>query len=210
MGPNLQHSYVVHEQLLCEYAPFFQAATKDVWKGDKDPTIPLKEDSPDIVSLYVHWIYTNRILSRDSASEGSCDEIGLLVDAFVFGEKLQDGRFKDAIIDAIIKSTNPSNGSGCTWYPGLTEIKHAYEGTPSGSPLRRLIVDCWALNGRKDWDRDGLNKDFQADLMGELLAHPGFGFNSHADSHPSNGKTSTCSYHQRGDDQTCYSQRSDF
>jgi hypothetical protein len=180
-----------------------------VWKEGKERTIPLSEDSPDVESLYVHWVYTNRILSRNAVSEGGSVEIPLLVDAFVFGEKIQDGRCKDTIIDAIIKSTISPSGDGCTWYPGPTAIDHAYKGTPPGSPLRRLIVDVWALNGRKDWDRDGLNMDFQADLLSELLAHRGFSFGSHTNSHPSNGKTSTCSYHQHGDEQTCYSQRSD-
>jgi hypothetical protein len=204
VGPDL-HSYIVHEELLCEHAPFFQVAVKEEWKEGKDRTIPLPEDDPDVVSLYLHWIYASRILSRKPTNEGSNGEIRLLVDAFVFGEKIQDGRFKDAVIDAAIKSTTSPDKEGNTWFPGVTATNRAYKGTPPGSPLRRLIVDFWALNGQEHWDRKGLNADFLTDLTGELLARRQSLFDG---SHPSNGKTSTCSYHQHGDDQSCYSRRS--
>lgn len=127
-------------------------------------------------------------------------EINLLVGAFVFGEKVQDGRFKDAVIDATIKSTLSPDEDDVKWFPGVTAINRAYAGTPTGSPLRRLMVDFWTYRGTDTWDRSGLNADFLTDLVGEIFAQrePPFGL------HAIDGKASTCSYHQHGNDRTCY------
>ena len=196
-------SYVVHEELLCKHSPFFQAAVKKEWNETRYRIIPLPDDKQNVVSLYVNWIYAGRILSRtsDLTNGHGSDEMDLLVDTFVFGEKIQDGHFKDAVIDAAIKSTFSVDKDGIAWFPGVTAVNRAYEGTPSGSPLRRLMVDFWARRGLEKWERKGLNSDFLTDLVGELLTHqqPSFG------SHPTDGETSTCSYHQHGDDDLCYS-----
>ena len=203
LGGPAEHNYVVHEELLCKNAPFFQVAAKKEWQEGKDRTIPLPEDSADVVSLYLNWIYASRILSRVAQPDQVGGESRLLVDTFVFGEKIQDGRFKDALIDAIIKSTISADHGGRTWFPGVTNINRAYQGTPPDSPLRRLLVDFWTFYGQEDWDRKPLNIDFLTDLTGELLARRSV---SYLGSHPTSGTMSTCSYHQHGDDQ-CYSQR---
>lgn len=203
VGPET-HTYIVHEQMLCEHALFFQSAVKKEWNEGKERTIPLPEDDPEVVSLYLNWIYNKRILSQSPTNEKGYDEICLLVKAYVFGEKIQDGRFKDAVIDATIKSTLIPDEDGQTWFPGSADVNRAYNGTPPGSPLRRLMVDFWALHGNDDWDRKGVSKDFLLDLTGELFGHRS---TWNHDPRPSNGKTSTCSYHEHGDDKSCYSQR---
>jgi hypothetical protein len=197
----------VHKELLCEHSPYFQASVKEEWIDPENRIIPLPDDKPYIVNLYVQWIYSDRILSRNpSATEAhGSTELNTLVYAFVFGEKIQDARFKDAVIDAVIKCTLTPGKDGTTWFPGVKAINHAFEGTPPESPLRRLLVDLWARNGRADWDRKGLNSDFTTTLIGELFAHREQRF----DPHPTDGKTSTCSYHQHGDDHLCYARRSD-
>ncbi len=88
-GPGPQ-SYVVHEELLCEHSPFFKAAVKKEWKEAQERIIPLPDDGPEVVCLYVHWVYACRILSRHAnlANESGSGEMDLLVDAFVFVEKI--------------------------------------------------------------------------------------------------------------------------
>ena len=203
VGPE-EHPYIVHEQLLCEHAPFFRSATKEEWEEGKEHTIPLPDDDPEVVSLYLNGVYNGRISSQRSTAETGTDENCLLVKAYIFGEKIQDGRFKDAVIDAMIKSTRALDEEGHTWFPGSADVNRAYDGTPTGSPLRRLIVDFGAINANDDCDRKGLNVEFLQDLTGELFGHRS---NSNHDPRPSNGKMSTCSHHEHGHDKSCYSQR---
>jgi hypothetical protein len=202
VGPHPE-IYAVHEDLLCEHSPFFQAAVKEEWREPHD-RIPLPHDDPDVVCLYLHWTYAGRILSRksDSTNEESDNEINFLVDAFIFGEKVQDSRFKDAVIDAAIKSTLSSDMDGVPCFPGVMAVNRAYKGTPPGSPLRRLMIDLWARHGRDTWEREDLNGEFLTELVGELLASR----DTPLDSHPTDGKTSTCSYHHHGGDHPCYNE----
>lgn len=203
-GPEAQH-FVVHQDLLCKHAPFFQLAMAGEWKEAQDGIIPLPDDEPDVVALHIHWLYSSRILCRPVATTGDAriKEMELLVNAFVYGEKIQDGDFKDAVIDAAIKSTLEKDVDGVAWFPGVGTVNNAYDGTPQDSPLRRLVVDFWARRGEKDWNRQGLNTEFLNDLVAELFAYR----EPLLDLHPSGGKASTCSYHQHGDDSMCYSRR---
>ena len=81
-GPTSQ-IFNVHEELLAEHSPFFQAAIKKEWIESQHRLIPLPDDDPDVVSLYVHWTYAGRILSRpsDPTSEEAPLEIDFLVNA---------------------------------------------------------------------------------------------------------------------------------
>ena len=101
----------------------------------------LPEDGPEVVALYLNWVYTSPILSCHPTSEKDSNEIRLLVEAFVFGEKIQDGRFRDAVIDAAIKSTLVPDIDGQIWFPGPLDVKRAYDGTPSGSDLYATLLE---------------------------------------------------------------------
>lgn len=67
----------------------------------------------------------------------------------MLGEKIEDERFKDTIIDAIVASVNQEAKDGQKYYPGEVPINLAYAGTPDDSLLRRLLVDMYFFNGRK-------------------------------------------------------------
>jgi hypothetical protein len=85
----------------------------------------LPDDTPPIVDLYVQWIYTGGIVSPDKPIEDDrdCEEsknrrhFDLLIGGFVFGEKVQDGEFKDAVLDALIHTVKTPDSEGVCWYP---------------------------------------------------------------------------------------------
>ncbi|KAK0968811.1 hypothetical protein LTR54_018168 [Friedmanniomyces endolithicus] len=203
VGQDLEE-FTVHEGLLCKQSSYFQSWVKEEWKGESH-IIPLPADRPEVVNLYIYWIHAGRIVSRSTSrpNRQGHKELDLLVDSFVFGEKILDGPFKDAVIDAVVHTHKTPDDDETTWCPGVTAINRAYKGTPSDSPLRRLLVDLWARNDSDDWQRKGLNPDFLTALVGELLAHR----EPRVDLHLADAKTSTCSYHQHGDDDLCYSRR---
>jgi hypothetical protein len=145
--------YKVHETLLSERSEFFASASKAEWKEGQEHRIPLPDDTPSIVVLYVQWIYSGKILSRttpveeEGADEQECKNesaFDLLISGFVFGEKIQDGNFKDAVIDALVHTVTTPNEKGVCWYPTKSWVDQAYVGTPEGSPIRRLLVDMYS------------------------------------------------------------------
>jgi hypothetical protein len=92
-----------------------------------------------------------------------------LIGGFVFGEKIQDGNFKDAVLDALVHTVTTPNEKGVCWYPTKSWVDQAYVGTPEGSPIRRLLEDMYTYHGKADWLDGQKNVDFLADLAGCLL-----------------------------------------
>ena len=112
----------------------------------------MPSDRPETVDLYVHWLYTRSIHTRPSIEEigKHCTESALLVDLFVFAERMQNGYLKDATVDALILAMNTADKGDKMWYP-ICAVKDAYAGTPAGSPLRRLFVDMYVSHGSSRW-----------------------------------------------------------
>jgi hypothetical protein len=202
--------YKVHEVLLCEASEFFASASKEEWKEGQEHRITLPDDTPYIVDLYVQWVYTRRIVIRKKPVEKEADreacknghEFDLLIGAFAFGEKVQDGHFKDAVIDALVHTVAVPDEEGSCWYPTKQLVGRAYTGTPQGSPIRRLLVDMYTFHGRKDWLDGQKNVDFLIDLAGCLLR------DGREDSQALDSTTpdvSGCQYHHHGEKIGCYS-----
>jgi hypothetical protein len=175
-GPD-EREIRVHQYLLYARSPYFAAAAKEDWKEGQERRVPLLHDKYVAVGLYVQWIYGGNIFSRPSKEDGdhsaAHSQVSDLVEAFVFGEKLQDGDFKDAVIDSVIASINVPGKDGKCWCPVGPVIDRAYEGTPEGSPLRRRIVDILLHHGHRDWHDRATNIDFVKDLAGDLYVDRG-------------------------------------
>ncbi|OQN95406.1 hypothetical protein B0A48_18592 [Cryoendolithus antarcticus] len=161
IGP-LEQIFTVHEKLLCLNSSFFTSAVKNEWNSGQHHRIPLPDDIPLVADLYIQWLYANKIFSQqlpeEEGEEGK--EFGLLVDGFLFGEKIQDGHFKNALIDALIQSVRALDLSGTPWRPIKRWVDQAYKGTTNGSPLRRLLVDLHAFRGESAWIKGSCNVDF--------------------------------------------------
>ena len=166
----------------------------------------MPDDDPKVVNLYAQWLYCGKVHSRDLTleSEQTSGELDLLVDAFVFGEKIQDGLFRDTIIDALIMCTSTPDKQGTTWYPTGSSVCRAYEGTPVGSPLRRLMVDLHNHHGQQKWIKDENNVEFLTDLVRIMFATR-LGLNVP----DSTGiRAMNCSYHLHGDSGPCCTRES--
>lgn len=139
--------------------------------------MPLPDDVPSAVDLYIYWVYSSKVFSRRSLQEEeedvkerrNADESSVLVRAYVFGKKVQDGDFQDAVIDALVHSIAMPDKSGNCWYPGASQVDQAYKGTPEGSPLRRFLVDMYMFYSDSKWLHSPANVEFLTDLAGRLL-----------------------------------------
>jgi len=200
-----EREYQVHQDLLSSNSPYFTAAVKEEWKEGQQRRIPLPDDSPAAVDLYIQWLYSSRIFSQQPLEklEEGYDELQILIDGFIFGEKIQDGDFKDAIIDALIASVSTVGKEDKYWYPSGEKADRVYKATAPGSPLRRLLVDMHVHHGLRGWVEDGANPEFLTDLVRDLLDVCDV---SHK-SDPTRQDVSSCPYHHHGDDAQCYSEK---
>lgn len=122
--------------------------------------------------------------------------------AFVFREKVQDDDFRDAVIDSVIASIHTLDEKGKYWYLTGSTIDRAYDSTPEGSPLRRLMVDLHYHHSRWAWLNDVKNVDFVKDLAGELYLDR----DCERQVDPTASYLKSCSYHQYGEALLCYSE----
>lgn len=166
-----EEEFHVHENLICKHSVLFNSAIKKEWKEGQERRVVLPDDTPSVVNLYAQWLYSDKIISRQSPNEEderTVAEYSLLIDAFVFGEKIQDGPFKDASIDALIHLVDTPDKDGWKWYP-TGRVDFAYQGTPEGSPLRKLLVDMHMFHGNGEWLSSQKNADYMRELGKRLL-----------------------------------------
>ena len=179
---------------------------KEEWKESQERAVPLPDDDPKVVDLYTQWLYCRKVLSHDSTliSERNSGELDLLIDAFVFGEKIQDQLFRDTIIDALITYTNTPDKQGTSWFPTGDMVRRAYEGTPTGSPLRTLMVNLHNHRGTQKWikDQNENSLEFLMDLVKIMFATRA------APSVPDSLKVANCSYHVHMDGGLCSTRKS--
>lgn len=116
----------------------------------------MKDDDAATFRLYTGLTYTGFL-----ATKGLLLEWRRLIQVYVMAERLMDVWAKNRIIDAMhsfIVELMP-RGPTMTAADNIDErICHAslhdlYDGTPSGSPARRLVVDFFADNGTEGWLR---------------------------------------------------------
>jgi hypothetical protein len=103
--------------------------------------IDLSVDPVDIVSDYIKWLYYDTIPNKQYEAVANTYEerekvFVALAKSYVFGEKIIDVRYKNAVLQAIFTAQRALH-----WYMGPESVKIVYEGTPPQSPLRRLIAE---------------------------------------------------------------------
>lgn len=106
------------------------------------------------MKAYAHWLYSSNIPTRDfDDTDGTRnDPIWIdLANAFVFGEKIMDRKYQRDIIETIaaVQSHAPD-------FPCAEAFAIVYDGTPEGSPARRLLADMYAHGAydAPDWRKE--------------------------------------------------------
>lgn len=181
----------VHQDLLCKHSPFFTAALQGQWKEGAERTVKLPLDDAVVVRIYVLWLYRHELALYDLPFITTSD---LMIAAYLFGEKVQDADFKDAITDALLHYESEDD-----LLLTSATISKAYQGTPVGSPLRRLLVDisfsercASAIVGDED-------REFLTDIARKSLAQNEF---SRDDKRPP--WEVDCHYHQHTKYDDCF------
>lgn len=183
------------------------------WKESRERSIELKDDDPNTFEVYQHWLYFGTVPTRgDESSKSHEAEYLQLAQAYVLGDKLRDGNFKDVIIDAMLHKSLPelSDGTSCVifYFPGEYVIRHIYDNTPKSSEARRLLVYFYANHGNVRWLNDAVQDEFPKDFLMDLAVAL---FEKRDKRTPATltAESNTCKYHQHGSG-PCYKDRFNF
>jgi hypothetical protein len=99
--------------------------------------LDLSDDTAVVVQAYIRWRYTGDVF----VDEHLDDYVGLqaLVDAYVFGYKIIDTTYRNAVMDLLCQNycSSPFNLK-------VPIIDSVFTRTPKGSPLRQFCADILA------------------------------------------------------------------
>jgi hypothetical protein len=124
--------------------------------------ISLHEEKPSLVQVYIEWLYTNKYLALNDLADliqldaSTCSSD--LAEFYLLGEFLQDTKFQHFILHSMLLACH---------LPTAKDITSIYEGTPNGSPARRLYVDLFSRDDKSEQfkkDADNLPVEFKKDL----------------------------------------------
>ncbi|TLD27970.1 hypothetical protein E2P81_ATG06316 [Venturia nashicola] len=191
--------FIVHEHILRAHSAFFEAALSRDWKESHQRIVKLPEGSPHAFDIYVHWIYSHKLefTAKDGASG-----ISKLIDAYILGDVLLDGDFRDRVIDDIVKR-------GVEKTVLLRKlIGKIYENTKEKDRLRTLAIDSVVYSKSNIWIIAGQQKkDVPEEALWDIVAamHEAGGFRVPAGAP---FRQDTCHYHVH-ESGTCYKLNTD-
>ncbi|KAF2279433.1 uncharacterized protein EI97DRAFT_412463 [Westerdykella ornata] len=199
--------FSVHENLICASSDFFRKAMEGDWKESKQLLVCLEDDDPDTFLVYLHWLYRGTLPVRiDEPGPLMNSEYLQLAKAYILGDKLQDGDFKDVVIDAMIDKCKSTASDGHRWFPVGPVLRCMYKNTPTSSKARRLLVDIYVHHGPGHWTSDGAEQD---EIPKDFLYEVTMAFMDKRDKNEEDPtQRPTCAYHEHGPGETrCYKAR---
>ncbi|CAG9989478.1 unnamed protein product [Clonostachys byssicola] len=208
VGAKKHVPFTIHENVICASSQFFKKAMSGEWSEAKSRSVRLADEDPDVFHIYTQWLYHDTFPVRvdKPGVEGNAEYL-LLAKAYVLGDMLQDGNFKDAILDAMVEKTESKLSNDTTLFPVGPVIRHIYDNTMESSEARRLLVDLYTEHGRGDWlrkraSREDLPKEFLYDLVVAVLDKRYWRYPTRAP------VPDPCAYHQhKADNSICYKNR---
>jgi len=123
------------------------------WQETDTRIINFPDDEPETFALYLNHLYTGQLpiateteeeLKKLSAADFSTfvtKQYHDVLRVFVLGEKLQDLSTKNAMMEAALATAKLRGLHGRWQVPSLQTINIVYNGTPSSSLARCLLVD---------------------------------------------------------------------
>lgn len=174
------HKIVVHEHYLTRTSDFFAAALKKAWIEGQTRVIELREETPENMEFYCDFVYTGqlptRIFIKRDSGHGMAPAFELLANLFVLGERRLDTKLRNAVICEMMRihklpPTPPVlfGGSPFPSAPSTTSVNIIYQGTPEGSPARRLMVDMVLRFGSQGWHSPDVDQAFLFEVMEGFL-----------------------------------------
>ncbi|KAF2470510.1 uncharacterized protein BDR25DRAFT_314689 [Lindgomyces ingoldianus] len=147
------------------------------YHGSGERAVKLQNESPEIFTMFVKMLYGDTLLTMapkktDLGGDSDTDGYISLFKLYVLVEKLEDIESKEMISDRIQQFTTLVDMDGPVACPPPCCIKIVYEGTPSGDPARRLLIELYVSYQDKtclSGAVDSVPKEFLYDLSLHML-----------------------------------------
>lgn len=173
VGPATSfQDFHIHEARLVQSSPFFEAAFDKLHQEDESDVLELPEDDPIIFQLYAHYVYNPSSIAElelDSSTKNSLyDTYVDLLQAYIYGEKIQNSDFQNEIMNRILqcmrdmhKQRSPSSSEQIV----RPLIELLYPSLPPDSIGRGLSVETFIVL----WSHSDKLQFFVPNLSRELL-----------------------------------------
>lgn len=145
-------------------SPFFRIALKKEWPEGQTRKIELPDDDVNTVEDYLHFLYTQQVPEETRLQD--------LAKLYVFGQKVLDQKYKDAVLVRILYETNDllKDEFFHDYVAAREAVTTIYEGTPPGSLGRKLMVDIFYAVTPSDWVEDDHLIEFRDDLFFKFMS----------------------------------------
>ncbi|KEQ67836.1 uncharacterized protein M437DRAFT_38468 [Aureobasidium melanogenum CBS 110374] len=148
--------------------------------------------------LYAEWVYSGYIPQGPLRVNAEDVDFSTIGQAYILGEKLQDEKFRNAIVDLLLETIITQGNMDLT-LPTLV-----FKETSASAPLRKLLVDLYVWYGHKDWLKpDGSKTSTSSVFLSDLSA-------AFFDRHDYDGvpkanilTLNACNYHEHPDGKVC-------
>jgi len=174
IGPE-QNSLVAHESHLKLNIDFFKTALKKEWVECQTRIINLPEDDTETITDYLTFTYGSDLptttLKTIPVGGPGHKPWELLARLYVLGERLLNTPLCNAVIKEMVLLASLADDNHDNYFMPTSVSNICYDGTPTGSNLRRLIVDKHIFECEQDWINDQHDHPaFLAELSQALLA----------------------------------------
>ena len=129
--------------------------------------IKLPKEDPEVMAHYMTFVYHSKlpfegVIPKERGHFGA--RFMILIDLYVCGERFVHHVIQNAVIKELLRLTHVRCTKGLRWFPSDTHVAAIYQGTPVGSPFRRLIVDMHVVHGSEDWLSANASAEFLMDV----------------------------------------------
>ena len=124
----------MHKELLCNIAPYFDAALKGSFQEAQEQTIEMPDEDAEVFEYFQLWAYTDCVVTETETEKDVTPM--LLIKLYVFAEARCIPRLQNAALDVLIVRMTTKIPVG--------HLKFVYANTAENSSLRRLFVDQMA------------------------------------------------------------------
>lgn len=113
-----QKEFVVHKNVLAtSSSKFLNRMLSNEWRETREKRLSLPETRPEVLEVYLHWMYTGIIVLEPEPADASGER---RVELYFLGDYLDDMSFCEAIFEGLVKLSCGLNTSflahwQCAW-----------------------------------------------------------------------------------------------
>ncbi|EAT80614.2 hypothetical protein HBI56_203440 [Parastagonospora nodorum] len=164
----------IHHAVLVRSSEYFKRVLKHEWaslRSDPDTLDMGPTHTASDIKTYCNWLYSGTIPTRNFDDEDGAKSDYIFIDlasAYAFGEQIMDQSYKRCALETLAGVQ-----IGAPDYPCAEAFVIVYDGTPEGSPARRMLVDMYAYGAvdSKCWASafEALPKEALVDVLRAMV-----------------------------------------